>query len=641
MSLRFKVLGLLALMLPLGAVTDWSIDHWVMHPSFAKLERIEATKDLQRCVDAIERDLQTMAFTCADYSRWDAALQFLGDGNQTYIDENLSADVYDTLHVDFVGLFRADGTAAWSLVRDRHAAVGEDEEPPALSVAELPADKLPADHLLLRHPGADSVTRGILMTEQGPLLVVSTPITNTAQDLPVAGAMVMGRFLDAQRVAQFESLTSVALTASVLRGGASGLPGGSGVEPVALSGDQPATIRRVDRLVMGDVVLHDLYGRPAVRLSTRMPRSIMEMGWKMSTTSRATALGAVLLALTMLWLGLDRLVVSPLRKLTDHAAAVRNTDDLQRRVNLQRRDEIGALAREFDAMIGSLAESRARAAEAAHRAGMSEIATEVLHNVGNALNTVGVSAEAMDEKLRQRTPGLEQTLGVLRQHRDDLPQFLAQQQRGSKLVDFLDLAVRNLDADQNEMLTHVDGLRAKVADIRAIIATQQQYARRVSFVQEEPVQQVVEDALRICKLDRVSGLTVERCFADLPPIRVERTKLLQVLANLINNALDAMRAVPSDAHCLRLETAAGERGVVVIRVRDSGTGITPEARTKLFEYGFTTKATGHGYGLHYCANIIRQMGGSIAVDSGGPGQGACFTVTLPVESPVLADEATA
>ncbi|HEX5747505.1 MAG TPA: ATP-binding protein [Archangium sp.] len=82
----------------------------------------------------------------------------------------------------------------------------------------------------------------------------------------------------------------------------------------------------------------------------------------------------------------------------------------------------------------------------------------------------------------------------------------------------------------------------------------------------------------------------------------------------------------------RLLTVKLERttsGLVRIQVHDNGMGIAPEMLTRIFQYGFTTREEGHGFGLHSSALAAQELGGSLTVHSEGPGHGATFTLELP------------
>jgi signal transduction histidine kinase len=160
---------------------------------------------------------------------------------------------------------------------------------------------------------------------------------------------------------------------------------------------------------------------------------------------------------------------------------------------------------------------------------------------------------------------------------------------------------------------------------------QQAYARVRGNQQFLSVAELLDDALHLLK-DSFAAHRIEvvRRYDPVPQIEVDRHRLMQIINNLLKNALESMTS--GDYRGRRIEVCVGsdEEGWVRIEVRDNGEGIGPEHLGKIFSYGFTTKETGHGFGLHGCANAVKEMGGAIRVHSDGMGKGASFTIRLPV-----------
>ena len=272
--------------------------------------------------------------------------------------------------------------------------------------------------------------------------------------------------------------------------------------------------------------------------------------------------------------------------------------------------------------------------EASRRAGMAEIATSVLHNVGNVLNTVNISATLAGERIRNiKVSSLAKVVALLRQHEKDLGNFLAKDATGRRVTDFLSRLSEHLSAQQGTALKELELLAEQVAHIKEIVATQQSYAR-VSGVRERIVlSEVVEDSLRMDEgsLDR-HGIKVIREFEEVPVVEADRHKILQILVNLMRNARRACDDCGRPDKRITLRVANGDNGVQV-SVTDNGVGIPPENLTRIFNHGFSTRADGHGFGLHGSALVAREMGGSLHVHSEGENRGATFTLVLPFEAP--------
>ena len=158
---------------------------------------------------------------------------------------------------------------------------------------------------------------------------------------------------------------------------------------------------------------------------------------------------------------------------------------------------------------------------------------------------------------------------------------------------------------------------------------QQNYATFGGVKEIINVTSLVEDSLRMTEgaLSR-HRVEVVREFETVPPLNVEKHKILQILVNLLRNAKHACQDSERTDMRLTVRVANGE-GRVKISVMDNGVGISPENLTRIFSHGFTTRKDGHGFGLHSGALAAKEMGGSLSVHSDGPGQGAAFTLELP------------
>jgi signal transduction histidine kinase len=321
-----------------------------------------------------------------------------------------------------------------------------------------------------------------------------------------------------------------------------------------------------------------------------------------------------------------------------HAVRVGRRDDLRARLRFARHDEIGTLATEFDRMVEHLAASRKKVLESAHRAGMAEIASDVLHNVGNAVNSANCAVECLDERLQtSKVANLGRAAHLLREQAPRAAEFFGQDPRGKKLVDYLVDLSDTLEQERRENQADATRLRDTVRHIRDAIAAQQEHAERADFRQEVALSALVDDALQLHREELKSArIRVEREVPALPELQLNRSKTLQILANLVRNAIQAMHGQPRDARRLTIAAQLLEDGSLEVEVRDTGVGFTPEVQASLFMYGFTTKPDGHGLGLHYCANAIKDAGGHISAHSPGPGLGATFRIRIPQAAPATA-----
>ena len=282
----------------------------------------------------------------------------------------------------------------------------------------------------------------------------------------------------------------------------------------------------------------------------------------------------------------------------------------------------------------SLENMHKKLVEASREAGMAIVATSVLHNIGNVLNSVNVSAEQISEKVKRlRTVSLVKVAALLREHTHDLPDFLARDPQGKELPGYLSALVEQLADPHKDILPEVVSLKKNIEHIREIVRMQQNYARGTGVLETVALTELVEDAIRI----NAAGLTrhevqLIREYSPVPPFPIEKHKVLQILVNLLSNAKYALDAGggPNSKLTVRVEMNGGD--VVKVSVMDNGVGIVPENLTRIFQHGFTTRKDGHGFGLHSGALAAQELGGSLTACSGGPGKGAIFTLELPCQT---------
>jgi len=270
--------------------------------------------------------------------------------------------------------------------------------------------------------------------------------------------------------------------------------------------------------------------------------------------------------------------------------------------------------------------------EVSRQAGMAEIATGVLHNVGNALNSVNVSAAVVTERLHGlHVTSMTRAAELLEEHTENLGRFFTADPRGQQFPAYLKMLASQLGKEREAVLSEMDTLRQSVEHIKAVVSMQQRHARSTDVAELLPVPELLDDALRLhaLSLER-GGIQVRREYAQVQPVWVDRHKLLQILVNLLGNARHALVESGREDKLLTLRVArVGER--LRIEVMDNGVGIAPENVERLFTQGFTTKKDGHGFGLHISALAAEEMQGSLSCASAGLGEGATFTLELPIE----------
>ncbi|MGY4664915.1 two-component system NtrC family sensor kinase [Pseudomonas chlororaphis] len=325
---------------------------------------------------------------------------------------------------------------------------------------------------------------------------------------------------------------------------------------------------------------------------------------------------SALLVLLLIWLGI-RLIRSFAEINQINRALVAANDELEQRVEERTRQ---------------LKDTQSELLDTARQAGMAEIATNVLHNVGNVLNSVNISADLVSRKLRNsKAQGLGKAMQLINEHKQDLGSYLTEDEKGKLLPGYLNQLVEAIDLEQQGMAEELSQLSKSVDHIKDIVATQQSYAGASSLLEPLSVSELLEDALRMNSgaLTR-HHVTVRKEYADVPLIMGDKHRLLLILINLISNAKYAMSDLSNQTRNMTLAAAVVDGDTLQISVRDEGEGIAPENMTRIFAHGFTTRKEGHGFGLHSCALAAIEMNGHLTAHSDGPGKGALFVLQIPL-----------
>ncbi len=270
--------------------------------------------------------------------------------------------------------------------------------------------------------------------------------------------------------------------------------------------------------------------------------------------------------------------------------------------------------------------------DAAHLAGKAEIATSVLHNVGNVLTSISVLSTTLQERVSSNhVPSLRKVVGLLDSQQSRLGDFFDNDPRGRQLPVYLRSLSETLESEQDALMQELQTLDMNVDHAKRIVAAQQNLARGYCFEEETDLSEILENALAVVRasFDR-HHVAVKLDLSETSSLVTDRHKLIQILVNLLTNAKDAILHLPVSERQIDVRVTPCDGDSLRIDVRDNGIGIARDHLTRIFSQGFTTKPTGHGFGLHYCGLAASSLGGSLTVFSDGPGMGATFSLQIPL-----------
>jgi sensor domain CHASE-containing protein len=610
------VLVLCAVFVAYGLI-DLTVHKQVILPSFESLEADSAETDMERVTRTLDHELTQLMTFSADWGNWIDTYEYVRRRNDDFIEANMTPSFLNSAGIEVVAILDAEGNYIWRQGYDAKA-----HEP--LDYGFLKPAGLGTGHPFLDAIGAGQRNQGIIVTEHGPVLLTVSPILDGNGGGPHRGAVLMGRLLSTKRIAQLAEQAQVKLTVRV-----TGSPFGS----KSARADGPATTRIVRRADVNEVFrpVNDIFGHHALMLRIDVPRAISAKGHAATRFALWSLLIVGIAVLCALILAMRQMILRPVSRMTRHAVQIAEHDDLTVRLALDRDDELGILAKEFDKMVDKLEDARRRIVDHSFEAGAAQIASGVLHNVGNAMTPLAVTVATLQKRLRVApADDVNLVLGELDKAGDG-------DGRRADLEEFLRLTSRELAAAITQARSEADMVVRQAEVIQQALTQQLRSSHAAPVIEAVRIPDLIERAVEMVPtpLRPFLAIHVDAELQALRSVHVARITLQQVFQNLIQNACEAMRDTGRAQGNLYVTGGIvvepeGER--LVLRFRDDGAGVPAENLPRLFERGFSTKSreSNSGIGLHWCANALNALGGGLRAESAGTGRGAGFLVTIPI-----------
>ena len=619
MSLKRKIHIVLTAVLTSYVVLSYGIFGAVLIPAFEDLERKQAQRNLHRVENAIEGELEDLAIQGADWADWDETYSFVRGANPSF-HKHLRAEILTRTDIDLMLLFDRESALAGGW----YSSISEGQGNASALAALFEKPLTDGDSLLATNASGEE-TVGVLGTKLGWMLVSSNPILPAGADGPVTGALVVGRLLDEERIEQLRRRTEVDFhlltpTDSLM------VPD---VDRSSLSGNEPLFVNSTDESeLLAYKRLEDVHQGSAVLLQVHTPRDSTALGFKTVYLGVLFLIlaGVVLIGVTGILL--RHSIIGPLSQLKDHILEVRKSRALSKRLDMQRNDEIGVVAREFDTLTAELSIARRNRMEQTFKAGMAETAAGVLHNIRNAMtplvNRINRASSSIGE-----AQDLQFDNAIAEIRDPSCPG-----DRLAKLAQYLELAHGELARAHETAKADLEVAGKQVVQVEDILAEQERLAHSPPVIEVLELEDIVQEATNVLpKQDGDQRLVcVDGSIAD-HKVKANRLSLLQVLCNVLVNARESIERAGRLDGLISLEAERGygqSENMVKLRVKDNGAGIETHRLKEIFQRGYTSKTAGTGgLGLHWCANTLVGMGGWLRADSEGPGQGAEFRVYLP------------
>lgn len=587
-----------------------------LRSSYQKLQLEEAQFDLDRSRDAVENELRGLGTLANDWGAWDDSFRYVQGKNTEFESVNLLDAAFSTSNFD-VCIFTDN---AGNLIWGKYSAKGKiqplngliDYKTFALGDAIKPGPAR-SDH---------AAPSGIIKTPLGPLALVARPVRDSELKSSTKGAIFMGRFLTPERIERMAIANRIKFE----------LEPNLTLAPSNLTKEHPVVPTTFEGDVSGFAYLGSLNGTPTYLLKSITRPRILQQGEDTLGIFLAS-LGIISLISSLAVIGVTRRsVAKPIEQLAQQIKVVGETGDADLKLDSQRKDEIGDLARGFDEMLSSLNATQSKLLSTSREAGMAEVARNVLHNAGNVLNSISVSVGQLEQIGDRRTHDKIGKLTQLLNKQPDLAAYFAEDPKAAQALPYLNQVNELLQAERGESWKELTILRTNVAHLGQIVQNQQAFATKQNHREPVQVGKIVEAAILMLR-DSFGrhGVQIFSDVAKLPTVETDPSRLSQVLVNLLTNAKDALKDLPLEHR--HMSVCAGQEGnEIVIRIHDRGIGMSAETITKIFQSGFTTKSTGMGHGLHYCANSATEMGWTLSAESPGEGKGSTFILAIPIEA---------
>lgn len=615
LPLQSKVSLTLALVFAVFSVLSYAILKAVIAPAFDDLDLSAASTNLVRAERAIETDIENLAAVTADWAPWDDIHDYVRGEKPEFKKSNLERPTLENLGLDVLVVYATESERVWSQLLVEGIEHDLDE-------LRIFAPNDPAFQRLSAHQRVEDHTIGLVQTALGPMLISSMPIVRSDGSGPIAGAVVMGQFLDDVRIARLRERTEVNF---------SQYP----IADVSNNFDLTGVIASEQRIVTKNTTIdsfkmvNDIFGEPLLILKAETPRRISALGGQTLQAAMLFLFITGVIVTFVIWWLLRGAILKPIESLAAHLAKIRESGDLSHKLELGRTDEIGSLASQFDDLTTEVHEARKALLFQSFKAGKADTAAEVLHNIRNAMTPMINGLDRLSRSFKV-AEGLRVSEATKQLADPDCPP-----DRASKYLTYIDASFDHVKSINSEALEEMSIVTSQARQVEAILSDQERFTNAAPIAETILIGELVGEATHVIPKDATSDVDVSlESGLSGYRVRAHRIGLLQVLGNLLLNAYESIERHKTTNGQILLSASdrlVDDKPMVQLTVRDNGGGFDKDAGPRIFQRGFTSKQKGDttGLGLHWCANAVASMGGRIFAESLGVGEGAEFHVLLP------------
>lgn len=587
---------------------------------FADIETENARVDGIRVLNEINDDVATLNATVGDWAPWDETYQFIKDLNDGYITANLADGTLANIRVNFMIFINTSGQILYSSFAE-----------PATGKTSRTPDGLGADILanpdLLEHKDLVSGRSGILKTAQSAILVASRPIVKNDFTGPSRGTLVMGRYFDDNELQRINDTTK--LNTQMVNWDDGLLPEDYRTAKPQLSDANPIFIKPLGKnLIATYLMLKDFSGRPVVMLKVSADRKIYQTGLRTWWYYVASMAGIGLLFTLLIMAVLHRIVLSPMSRLNRNVQSIGSARNFYARLPVQTTDELGQLAVEINKMLEELSSAGKKLSEQSYQSGLSEMASDILHQIRNSMSPIIGNMDLMEKCMDQA--GFKR----INQALDELETGTSSQSRHNDLMQFIHMAMASLENMLTDIREHLNNARGPVSDIENVLQEYQLTAEIQSQIDPIDLIELVKDALKkIEPTEAFPGQVIlDPGLSLMGKVLGNRVSLLNIVKVLLIATAQFIKkdgGSKNKIHISAKEISGENQDMVLLSIMNKGEGPDPKILDRIFEREFSSPQEGRPTSLHWCANVVNAMGGRLHTESNGKNQEAGFHLTLP------------
>lgn len=604
----YSLLGLTAILLLLGTVID---------QRFSRLEEQEIGGHVERARAMLDRFEQTALTRALDWAVWDDSFDYLVAPSGEYESGNLNLSSMRNIDISGMTIVRFDSSFRKTIYFDLLAG----RPLPGAAIAFERNVTAPAFVNTMRNTGTKT---GFIRIGDRILVIAAAQVFRSDESGVPLGYLVMGK-----EVTDVDVGEALQLPATIS-------PAGSKQRHLISHTAARATIVEPIDGITGTAVA-------AIRFS--VPRSLHQEGLTLLwITLGGVALLLIIMIVLLNW-RLRAVLIRPVKAFQAHVSEISSSGELAH-YEESRADELGALYREFNRMTDELETLRSKVEAQSFAIGKSDTATDIMHNVRNAISPVQAILGKLDQRLH--FPGESNIKRALQ----ELEEQGISPERRAKLLAFVSAAVEKLRLDLAQHRSDVREALRSVGHVDEAISTANAYGRAPEQAASDcDLSTVIGASLAIARHNATGNVKAEFHSDGRFRVALPRVLLAQILDNVLTNSVEAIGATGREDGEVRINAARDERSPgnsVRITVNDNGDGVDPRSQATLFERGHSGRHKDHGgIGLHWCANTLNAYGGSILLHSPGAGRGSTVEISLPLspldqttpDSPSVADAA--